>query len=79
MTDSLNDILGKFNIAEPPEIATIKTFVKQHVDVIPVVELGQMNIIIVMPSAASAGALRLCLHELQSELSVDKKLLIRIR
>ncbi len=76
--DSLQDILGKRSFDEPPEVATIKTFVRKQFSMDVGVMVGPHSITIMTPSAGLAGSLRPLLHKLKKELNSDKKLFIRI-
>ncbi|HSX53487.1 MAG TPA: hypothetical protein VLF90_03935 [Patescibacteria group bacterium] len=77
MTDSISNILAdKWD--EPPEIQTIKDYVRQKFKVDVGVTIHDKHITISTSSAALAGTLRMQLHELQKELKTDKKLVIRI-
>jgi hypothetical protein len=78
MSSSLSDILGKRESAEPPEIAAIKQFVLEKFDKTPGVRLTGNAIMIIVSSAAFAGALRPRLLELQEYAKTDKRLIIRI-
>lgn len=76
--DSIGNIIGKDRFEQPPEIAIIKSFVADKFSSKCEVSVGPQQIIIVVPGAALAGALRFKLQELQKLLKTDKKLLIRI-
>lgn len=78
MSESLSDLLAKRRAPEPPELAHIRTFVEQATGVIPALAVSSSAITIHMPSSAAAGALRMCIHELQSQLKISKRLVIRI-
>lgn len=78
MSESLGDLLTKRLPSEPPEVKAIKEFAKERLNVIPSVTIGQSQITISMPDAASAGSLRMQIFELQQILQTDKKLVIRI-
>ena len=77
MTDSLSDLLAKRRPSEPPELAAVRSFVEKTIGVTPVLAISTSAITIHMPSAAAAGALRMQLHELQTQLP-NKRLVIRI-
>jgi hypothetical protein len=74
----LGDILHKRNLEEPPEIQVIKEFVQAKLKCDCQVLLKDDRIIIQVPSAATAGALRIHLMQLQKILRSKKKLVIRI-
>lgn len=75
---SLQDILGKRNFDEPPEVEVIKTFVRKQFTMDVGVTIQTYSITITTPSAGLAGSLRPLLHKLKKELDTDKKLFIRI-
>jgi hypothetical protein len=76
--DSLQDILGRMSFDEPPEIGTIKTFVRKNFSTDCNVLMQTHSITIVVGSAGLAGSLRPLLYKLKKELDTDKKLFIRI-
>jgi hypothetical protein len=78
MADSLRDIMSRRNLNEPAEIAVIKRFLRDHYRAAGKVAIRENQIIIVVASAALAGALRLRLPELQELAQTKKKLVIRI-
>lgn len=78
MSDSLFDILGKKDFAEPPEIATIKNYVYEKYGEKPKIKLTDNAIFIGVSNSSLAGALRLQLHELKEKLKTKKRLVIRI-
>lgn len=78
MTTSINDLLKDRTRDEPPEIAIIKKFVQTEFGESCSVQFHENQIIIGVSSASLAGALRLRLHELQTEIGVTRHLSIRI-
>ena len=78
MTESLADILGNRSYDEPPEVTTIKKFVREKFKADVGVTLGQQQIILTVRGAALAGALRMHLHTLKKLCETDKKIVIRI-
>jgi len=76
--DSLQNILGTRKFDEPPEIETIKTFVRKTFSMDVTVNVGPHTITIITPSAGLAGSLRPLIHKLKKELDTDKKVFIRI-
>lgn len=78
MSESLQDIIKKRTNREPPEIATVKLFVKDRFAVAPSVSVSKDSITILVPNSAVAGSLRMVLLELAEVLATDKKLIIRI-
>lgn len=75
---SLLDILGDKDFEQPPEIATIKTFVRKKYSTDVGVNVQTHSITITTRSASLAGSLRPQLHTLKKQLDTDKKLFIRI-
>lgn len=78
MTNSLQSILNNRLPSEPPEIQTIKKFVRDNLQTEVSVSLSKSHIAIGVPNAAAAGALRLQLFKLQQLLETDRRLVIRI-
>lgn len=56
----------------------IKDYVKREFDSPVGVELRQQQIVIAVPSAAMASALRMHLHKIKALLETDKRLIIKI-
>lgn len=75
---SLQDIMGKKSFDEPPEIQSIKTYVRKLYSSDVGVSVQSHSITITTASASLAGSLRPHLHKLKQELDTDKKLFIRI-
>ncbi len=78
MRSSIGDILSSRQPKEPREFSVIRDFIKQNYNINPQLQIRGKNIIIVVPDAATAGELRMRLHELQAACGNDKKLMIRI-
>lgn len=78
MTDSLADILGNRSFEEPPEVTTIKQFVKDKFQADAAVAIREQQIVITVQGAALAGTLRMHLYELKRMCKTEKRLLIRI-
>ena len=78
MSNSLASILGNREFHEPPEIQTIKSFVRKEFSSDCSVQINDRNIIIQVSSAALAGSLRMHLHNLQKMCETKKRLIIRI-
>lgn len=78
MSDSIADLLSKKNFGEPIEIEVIKHFVKENFNSTCQVTINQRQIVIGVPGASLAGALRMRLHELQALCQTEKRLIIRI-
>ncbi len=68
MSQSMGDLLGKRNFAEPPEIKQIKDFVQAEIGITPNVSITIESYVIRVSSAAAAGALRTKLFLLQEQL-----------
>lgn len=75
---SLQDILGNKDFDRPSEIDDIKSFIRKNFQSDVVVKINNNQITIVANSASLAGSLRSVLHKLKKELSIDKKIFIRI-
>ncbi len=78
MANSLGDILGKQNYAEPPEVARIKEFVQAEVGIIPRVAMTKEVFFVSVPSASAASTLRFKLFQLQRELGHSRKIVLKI-
>ena len=78
MGDSIASILGNREFHEPPEIQTIKTFVRKEFSSDCSVKMNDRYITIMVSSAALAGSLRMQLHKLQELCQTKKRLVIRI-
>lgn len=75
---SLQDILGNKDFDQPPEIETIKTFVRKKYSTDVGVTIQAYSITITTKSASLAGSLRPQLYNLKKQLETDKKIFIRI-
>ena len=71
-------ILGNREFHEPPEIQTIKTFVRKEFASDCTVKISDRYITIQVTSAALAGSLRMHLHTLREMCQTKKRLIIRI-
>jgi len=78
MTSQIGELFDKSRFEEPAEVRVIKDFVYEKFQVIPQITIQQTQIIIGVPSAALAGALRMHLHQLQQLCQTEKRLAIRI-
>lgn len=76
--DSLKDLLGNKRPPEAPEIAVIRRFLRDEFQSECTVLIRTHQIVIRVPGASLAGALRMRLHELQKKCPTDKKLSIQI-
>lgn len=78
MTDSLANIINRNRFTEPPEIEHIKKYVLDTFNVQIAIHLQQNQIILIVPNAALAGALRPNLYKIGIECNIQKRLTIRI-
>lgn len=76
--DSLFTLLGNKNFDEPPEISSIKKYVKDTYKTEVAVQIRERDIIISVPSAALANTLRLRSPEIKRRCQLDKRLVFRI-
>lgn len=76
--DSLNDILGKKDFDEPPEISSIKKYVQDNYKVAVGVQVRDRDIVIQVPNAALANTLRLQTPDIKRRCQTDKRLTFRI-
>ena len=76
--DSINTILGDKIFSEPPEINSLKQFIKDNYQADAVVSISGKTIVISVASAALANSLRLRLPEIKRLLKTDKNLAFRI-
>lgn len=78
MSEPLGNLLDASKFAEPPEIKQIKEYIRKNFKAEAQVAVGPRQIVILVASAALAGALRLQLYQLQQLCETDKRLVIRI-
>lgn len=76
--DSLFNILKRKDFDEPPEIASIKKYVMDEFKVEVGVQVRDKDIIIIVPSSALAGTLRLRGPEIKRRCQLDKRLTFQI-
>ena len=76
--DSLNDILGRKDFDEPPEIALIKDYVLREFKSTVEVVVRERDIAITSGSAALANTLRLRTTDIKQLCQTDKRLVFRI-
>ena len=77
--DSLNSILSRKDFDEPPEITAVKKFVQDEFKTAVTVMVRERDLIIAVPNASLASALRMRLPELKRRTAItDKKIIIRI-
>jgi hypothetical protein len=79
MTDSLFDILSQKDFSEPPEIAAIKLYVREHFQEAVEVTSYDRDIIVTTPSAALTNTLRFHLKQLKQVVQTDKRIALRTR
>lgn len=78
MTQSLFDILSNKDWDVPPEVQSIKRYIKEHFKTEVRVGIQDTAILITAPNAALAGTLRLHSRVIQKAAATDKRLIIRI-
>ena len=78
MTSQLGDILSHRPYNEPPEIKQIKDFVQEVIGITPAVAMKPDSIIVSVPNAAAAGALRFHIFKLQQQLGHKRRIILRI-
>lgn len=76
--ESLQDILGRYGPAEPPEIAAIKKYIADQFQAPASVSVRGENIIITVHSAALANTLRFHVTKIQAFSETTKRLILRI-
>jgi hypothetical protein len=76
--DSLNSLLGNKNFDEPPEMAAIKKYVQDEFGVAVGVLIRERDIVVLVPSSALAGTLRLRSPEIARRCQLTKRLTFRI-
>lgn len=78
MADSVFDILSQKAFDEPPEIAAIKQYVRQHFQEVVEVTVRDRDILVSAPSAALAGTLRMHIPRIQRAAQTTKRIALRI-
>lgn len=76
--DSLFDILGKKSFDEPPEMASIKKYVRDNYKQTVGVQVRERDIVIIVPNAALANTLRLRGPDIKRRCQINKRLTFRI-
>ena len=76
--DSIFSVLSKKDYDEPPEMASIKKYVKDEFKVDVGVQIRDKDIIIKVPSAALANTLRLRGPEIKRRCQLTKRLTFQI-
>jgi hypothetical protein len=79
MAESIESLLKKRDYSEPEEISIIRDYVFKKYGKVPGLKIAGKKIIICVPSAALAGALRMDLHELSKKIKTKHELTIQIR
>jgi hypothetical protein len=76
--DSLVDILGRKDFGEPPEMSSIKQYVREKFQQKVGVQVRERDIVIIVSNAALANTLRLSGPDLKRQCGIDKRLTFRI-
>lgn len=76
--DAIGDILQKYKLEEPGDIARIRKYIQDHFDTSSVISIQGDALIISVSSASLAGTLRLRTVELLSLCKDTKQLRFRI-
>lgn len=76
--DSLFNILSQKDFDEPPEMASIKKYIRDEFNVEVGVQIRDRDIIIKVPNAALASTLRLRGPEIKRRCQLDKRLSFQI-
>ncbi len=76
--DSLKDLLGKYNPAQPDEIVAVKKFITEEFGAPSSVGLQGESLVVTVGSASLANALRMRLPALQKAANTTKRFIFRI-
>lgn len=76
--DSISDLMKNRSPQEPPQVRSLKDYVKNNHNESVNVEISHSGYIIVVPNAPLASVLRMEIPQIKVECSIDKKLFIRI-
>lgn len=76
--DSLYDLLADRNFDEPPEVAAIKTYVREHYKAAVTVTVRDKDILVQVPGAPLASRLRFDLPKLRDAAKTDKRIVLRV-
>lgn len=76
--DSLHSILSNKDFDEPPEMTSIKKYVQDEFQMAVSVLIRERDIVIIVPSAALAGTLRLRGPDIKRRCQLTKRLTFRI-
>ena len=79
MAESIESLLKKRDYSEPEEISIIRDYVFKKYGEVPGLKIAGDKIIISVPNAALAGALRMDLHKLSKKIKSKHQLMIQIR
>jgi hypothetical protein len=77
--DSLYNLLANRNFDEPPEVASIKQFVRDNYKAQAGVAVKEREIIITVDSASLASRLRFDIQRLKEAAGTEKRLILRIQ
>jgi hypothetical protein len=77
--DKLEDLLGRYAPAEPPEVAAIKQYIQATFSADAQVGITEKAITVTVTSAALANTLRFHATKLQKAADTDKRIVLRIR
>ena len=76
--ESIGDILGKYNPAVPDEVAAVKQYIFQEFGVRSSVGIQGNSLVITVPGASLANALKLRQVAIQKAAGTTKRLIFRI-
>ncbi|HVW22876.1 MAG TPA: hypothetical protein VHB51_00055 [Candidatus Saccharimonadales bacterium] len=77
--DSLNSILSDRSFDEPPEMTAIKKYVRDEFNEDVGVLIRDRDIVVLVPSSALAGTLRLRSPEIAKRCNLSKRLTFRLQ
>lgn len=76
--DSLFNLLSQKEFNEPDEAKRLKSYISQHYGLSVGVQVRDKDIVLIVPSSAAAGSLRLSGPVIKRELGLSKRLTFRI-
>lgn len=76
--DSIYNLLAGKNFSEPPQIAAIKDFVRQHYNSEATVQLRDHDILVIVSSAGLASRLRFDMPKLKKAANTEQRIVLRI-
>jgi len=76
--DGINSLLDPGRFTEPPEVSSIKNYIKNKYDANSIVQLRAKDIIVSVDNAALANSLRLNILDLKQKCGVDQKIIFKI-